>query len=137
MRVYIDANVLFSAAYAEPSRTRAIFELAAAGFCEVITSAYAPDEARRNLLRRYPERVAALDQLASRLGIVSEPNPEFKAWAAALGITEKDVPILAAAAQAGAEWLVSGDRGFASLYGKKPRGVDVMLPAEAIRKLLE
>jgi uncharacterized protein len=137
MRVFIDANILFSAAYLKQSRTRAIFDLAAAGFFEGITSAYALDEARRNLLRRHPDRVAALDQIALGLRIVSEPNAEFRAWAAALGITEKDVPILAAAAQAGVDWLVSGDRGFASLYEKKPRGVDVMLPAEAIRRLVE
>ncbi len=137
MRVFIDANLLFSAAYLEQSRTRAIFDLAAAGFCDCITSAYALDEARRNLLKRHPDRIAALDQTISGLVIVGEPNAEFRPWAATLGITEKDVPIPAAAAQANAAWLVTGDHAFAPLYGKKPRGVDVMLPAEAIRRLVE
>ena len=136
MRLFIDANILFSAAYLGRSRTRAIFDLAAAGFCECITSAYALDEARRNLLKRHPDRLAALDQTAADLAIVREPNMEFRAWAAGLGVSEKDVPILAAAAQASADWLVSGDRGFAPLYGKKLRGVELMLPAEAIRRLI-
>jgi predicted nucleic acid-binding protein len=126
MRVFIDAIILFSAAYLERSRTRAIFDLAAAGFCEYITSAYALDEVRRNLLKRHPDRLAALDQTASHRAIVHEPDMEFRVWARAHGITEKDIPILAAAAQAHADWLVTGDRGFAPLFGKKLRGVELI-----------
>jgi hypothetical protein len=53
-----------------------------------------------------------------------------------LEISAKDGPIVAAAGQAGADWLVSGDRGFSLVYGQRLRGVEVMLPAEALARIL-
>jgi predicted nucleic acid-binding protein len=137
VRVFLDANVLFSAAYLDRSRTRAIFQFAESGLCELNSSAYALDEARRNLLLKHPHRLAELERLIARLAICAEPGAEFVRWAAGLEISAKDAPILAAAAQAGAAWLVSGDRGFSAVYGKALRGVEVMLPAEALARLLE
>ncbi|MGH8701995.1 MAG: PIN domain-containing protein [Burkholderiales bacterium] len=137
MRIFLDANVLFSAAYLDHSRTGAIFKLAEAGLCELISSAYALDEARRNLLRKHPERRAAFERLVARLATCGEPGAEFAEWAAGLEISAKDAPIIAAAALAGADWLVSGDRGFSPVYGKRLRGVEVMLPAEALARLLD
>ena len=136
MRIFLDANVLFSAAYLDRSRTRAIFRLADAGRCELLSSAYALDEARRNLLRKHPERQAELERLVTRLAVCGEPGADFAQWAAGLEISAKDRPIIAAAAQAGADWLVSGDRGFSPVYGRRLRGVEVMLPAEALARLL-
>ena len=136
MRIFLDANVLFSAAYLDRSRTRAIFGLADAGLCELLSSAYAVDEARRNLLRKHPERQAELERLVTRLAVCGEPGAELVQWAAGLEISPKDRPIIAAAAQAGADWLVSGDRGFSPVYGRRLRGVEVMLPAEALTRLL-
>lgn len=136
MRIFLDANVLFSAAYLDHSRTRAIFRLAEAGRCELISSAYALDEARRNLLRKHPERRGEFERLVARLAICGEPGAEFAEWAAGLEISAKDVPIIAAAAQSGADWLVSGDRGFSPVYGRRLRGVEVMPPAEALARLL-
>ena len=137
MRVFLDANVLFSAAYLDRSRTRAIFQLAEAGPCELTSSAYALDEARRNLVRKQPDRQAELERLVSRVAICAEPGTELVQWAAGLEISPKDAPIIAAAAQAGVDWLVSGDRGFSRVYGRKVRGVEIMLPAEALARLLE
>ncbi len=136
MRIFLDANVLFSAAYLGRSRTRGIFRLAEAGTCELIASAYAVDEARRNLARKYPGREAELERLLGRVSICAEPSAEFARWATGLGIPAKDAPIIAAAAQAAADWLVSGDGGFAPVYGRKLRGVEVMLPAVALERLL-
>lgn len=136
MRIFLDANVVFSAAYLDRSRTRAIFRLAEAGLCELLSSAYALDEARRNLLRKHPDRQAELARLVTRLAVCGEPGAEFARWATGLEISEKDRPIIAAAAQAGADWLVTGDRGFSPVYGRRLRGVEVMLPAEALARLL-
>lgn len=137
MRVFLDANVLFSAAYLDRSRVRAIFQLAETGLCELTSSAYAVDEARRNVGLKHPDRRAELERLVGRISICGEPGAELAAWAAGLEISAKDAPIIAAAAQAGAAWLVSGDRGFSRIHGRQLRGVEVMLPAVALARLIE
>jgi uncharacterized protein len=136
VRLFLDANVLFSAAYLDRSRTRAIFRFAEAGRCELVASAYAVDEARRNLARKQPARQPELQALIARIAICAEPTAELVKWAVAAGVPAKDAPILAAAAQAGADWLVSGDRGFAPVHGRRLRGVEVMMPATALERLL-
>jgi hypothetical protein len=41
VRVFLDANILFSAAYRDGSQALLLFELAAAGRCQLMTSAFA------------------------------------------------------------------------------------------------
>lgn len=53
------------------------------------------------------------------------------------GLPPKDAPILAAAVQARADGLVTGDRThFGPLYGRRFEGVLVLSPAEALARLL-
>jgi predicted nucleic acid-binding protein len=49
----------------------------------------------------------------------------------------KDAPILAAAVQAGATLLVTGDQNdFGHLYGQTLRGTQVLPPAAAIERII-
>lgn len=137
MRVFLDANVMFSAAYRTESSFRSLFHLAEAGACELIASAFAVDEARRNIARKHPGRVAEIESLIARIRICPEASAEGVQWASSTGLAAKDVPILAAAVQAGADILVTGDRSdFGRLYGKKLRGTEVLPPAAAIERVL-
>ena len=137
MRVFLDANVLFSAAYRESGSVRAFFTLAASGACDLVASAYAADEARRNVLAKHPQRAADLESLLGRLEICGEPSPGTLAWAIAQRLPTKDAPILAAAVDARCHMLVTGDRThFGALYGRKLRGTVVMLPVDAITLLV-
>jgi uncharacterized protein len=138
VRVFLDANVLFSAAYLPESRTAAIFDLAAAGLCTLVGSAFAIDEARRNLRLKRPRGLPRLDVLVRRLALAPEPTPEHLPWALSQGIIEKDAPILAAAARAGADLLVTGDKThFGSLFGRTLAGVTILPPAEALARILK
>lgn len=137
MRVFLDANILFSAAHRTENSVRVLFRLAEAGACELIASAFAVDEARRNVARKYPANAADLEQLIARLAICQEPAAEDLRWARSTGLPDKDAPILAAAALARADLLVTGDRAdFGALYEKKFRGVEVLPPRTAIERLL-
>ena len=49
MTLFLDANVVFSAAHREESRAQDLVALARGGRCKLLTSAYALEEARRNL----------------------------------------------------------------------------------------
>ena len=137
MRVFLDANVLFSAAYRETGSVRTFFALAEAGACELVSSGYAIDEARRNISVRHPERIADLESLLDRIALCREPAPATLAWAAAQRLPSKDAPILAAAVDARCHLLVTGDRThFGALFGRKLRGTVVMLPVDAIGLLV-
>lgn len=137
MRLFLDANVLFSAAHRETGSVRTFFVLAEAGFCELVSSAYAVEEARRNLVHKYPQRCADLQALTATLAICREANRETLAWAARHGLPQKDVPILAAAVQARARILVTGDRtDFGRLYHKTLGDMSILPPTAALEAVL-
>ena len=123
-RLFIDANVLFSAAYrGDPGVAR----LWSPEPAQLVTSEYAVEEARRNLfaqaqrdrldeLLRYVVRTAAVTLAPDRRAEVD--------------LLEKDWPIVAGALQSGATHLITGDRrDFGPYLGKKILGVWVQAPA--------
>ena len=137
MRVFLDANVLFSAAHRETGSVRAFFDLANAGACTLVSSPHAVEEARRNVAAKHPDRVSGLEQLLGQIEACPEPGKATIAWAAATGLPPKDAPILAAAIEARCQILATGDRSdFGALFGRRMRGTVVMLPADAIELLI-
>ena len=138
MRLFLDANVVFSAAHNSQGNARALFQLAAGSWCRLLSSPYALEEARRNIALRYPAVIRELDRLIAALEVVPEGRPERISRALLLGVPEKDAPILAAAAQAGADCLVTGDkRHFGHLYDRKLESLTVRSPAETLKYLLK
>lgn len=138
MRIFLDANVPFSAAHATASPLRAFFRLAGAGICELLASPYALDEARRNIARKHSSKSAELEQPIAQITVCREAGAEAVRWARSTGLAGKDAPILAAAAQANAAILVTGDRAdFGSLYQQELRGVEVLPPRMALERILE
>ena len=136
-RLFLDANVLFSAAHKPVSAQRLLIEFAARALIEVVSSPYALDEANRNLKRKSPQSGVAWAKIESILQLAIEPDVESLAWAGKL-VVAKDAPILASAARAKVDWLVTGDRAdFGSLFFTTQRGMLVMPPSEAIRRLLD
>src|SRR6185295_16115303 len=108
MRVFLDANVLFSAAYRETGSVRAFFALARAGACELASSGYAMEEARRNILAKHPERIGDLEVLLKQVTPCREPSPATVAWAVGQRLPPKDARILGAAVEARCHILVTG-----------------------------
>ena len=126
-RLFLDANVLFSAAWRENSGLLRLWKLPGA---ELVSSGYAVDEARRNISDT--EARARFENLIDETTIVAEgssaglpPN---------LTLASKDRPILAAAIHAEATHLITGDRkDFGKLFGRRIRGVLIVRPADYLR----
>jgi predicted nucleic acid-binding protein len=130
-RVFLDANVLFSAAYC-----------AEGSFCELwrrkgiqlLTSDYAVQEARRNLTgddgsKRLEQLTATMEIVPSCAGILPSDT------VLDANLPEKDQPILAAAISARATHLLTGDRRhFGNYYGKRVGGVLIQPPAQYLLK---
>jgi predicted nucleic acid-binding protein len=137
MRLFLDANVLFTAAHNPGGRSAALFALARSGACMLVTSPHALEEARRNLRLKHPRAGDVLESLLAVASVVPEVSSKDLAWALDQGLPLKDAPILAAAAQARADVLVTGDRAhFGPLFGKRLRGVEVLPPVDALARLL-
>src|ERR1051326_1275924 len=91
-RVFLDANVLYSAGYKDTSALRKLWELPEV---ELLTSYYAVDEAHRNLAMDKPGQIESLEQLMSAMTIVADPAEAF-ALPDGIDLVEKDRPILLA-----------------------------------------
>jgi predicted nucleic acid-binding protein len=123
-RIFLDANVLFSAAYLELSGLAQLWTLDAV---ELLTSAYAVEEARRNLAIDRREALARLEQLTTTVSIV-DARRSLK-LPGNIRLELKDQPILLAAIHGRADYLLTGDaRHFDHLYGKRIKGVVVLRP---------
>lgn len=105
LKVFLDANVMFSAAQGGASFAL-LWELAAAGKVTLHSNRACFVEARENLLRKRPQAVSAYDALCGRIAEVTDDDASLT-WASNLG-HEKDAPVLAAAAL-GMEVLLTGD----------------------------
>jgi uncharacterized protein len=123
-RLFLDANVLFSAAYRAGAGIEKLWMLED---CVLLTSNYAIDEAQRNL--GSPEQLERLEALlgkVERVPVVSL-DPEARG---SVELREKDWPILGGAVVAGATHLITGDkRDFGSFFGTELFGVMILPPS--------
>lgn len=126
-RLFLDANVLFSAADREDAGVGRLWELPDA---TLLTSGYALEEARRNL--ETDEQKQRLTRLADDLEVVAEAGPA--ALPENVHLPEKDRPILRAALRSNATHLVTGDlTHFGPYLGDEIAGVRVVRPADLLR----
>lgn len=127
VRVFLDANVLFSAAYRENAGLAVLWELRGT---QLLTSAYAVQEAAANLREesqqsrlRYFANLVELADSGARMDRI-----------AGIDLPDKDRPILAAAVEAKANYLLTGDiQHFGKYFGKIVCGVRVERPAEFLK----
>ena len=138
MKLFLDANVIFSAAHREEGRAQDLIALARAGLCELLVSAHAVEEARRNLMLKSAGFELRLDAVLAQTTVAAEAPAALVEWALAQGLPLKDAPILAAAVHARADLLVTGDsRDFGHLFGHVLRGTSVVTPAAALALVLK
>lgn len=122
-RLFLDANILFSAAYRRDSGLLQFWRLPGAILC---SSRYAYEEARFNL--ELPEQQRWLENLARRIHFFEAPSRQLPSG---ISLPEKDAPIFLAALEAQATHLITGDlRDFGAYFGKRIGGILVLRPAQ-------
>jgi predicted nucleic acid-binding protein len=127
MRIFLDANVLFSAAKTDGAVRRLLMLLEKSGR-ECCVDSYVIEEARRNLVAKAPDCVVALERLLSRMKTAGAQRSDA-ALESSLRLPAKDRPVLAAAIHQGCDALVTGDRAhFGALYGRTIHGVTIHSP---------
>src|ERR1700693_6588875 len=125
-RVFLDANVLFSAAYRSDAGLSQLWKLKQVMLC---SSRYAVEEARANLADE--DQRIRLNHLSSSLALFEARD---KGLSRSVLLPEKDRPILLAAIEARATHLLTGDvKHFGPYFGKNVGGVQISLPGEYLR----
>ena len=120
MKVFLDANILFSASF--PKRLLADFLSGLERHAVLLTNVYAQTEAERNVAAKAPKRLIAYQELAKRLQVVP-----LLVFGLDVEPAEKDRPILCGAIAAHADYLLTGDKkDFGHLYGNTIRGVKIV-----------
>ena len=130
MRVFLDANILFSASFSNSHLAEFLDELQ--HHAVLLTNAYAAAEARRNVTAKQPTRLAAHERFVTSLELVP-----LHVFDPGVKLADQDRPILCGAISGSADYLLTGDkRDFGHLFGKIVQGVRIvnvqMLLAELI-----
>jgi predicted nucleic acid-binding protein len=131
MRVFLDANILFSGAQPH-GRMHAFLEvLFKHGEC--ITNTCAVEEARRNLELKFPATLRHLDSLVRNCELIPVSMTDLE-----VELPLKDVPILGGAVAGNATHLLTGDQqDFGVYFGKAVQGVKVVSPKMLAKELVQ
>jgi len=132
VRVFLDANILFSAAKSSGAVRELLHRLAAAGHT-LCADAYVVEEARRNLAAKGLAALVDFERLLDSIEVAPFRPLSLPPRVAAL-VHEKDRPVLAAAVGQACDVLLTGDRThFGALYG----GVLLRVAVHSPRSLVE
>jgi predicted nucleic acid-binding protein len=113
LRVFLDANILFSATH---TPNHGFLRFWTTSEILAMTSLYAVRETRRNCKNQ--SQLQRLEILLERTVIVSDAP--HNALPPGIDLPAKDVPILLAAINAGADVLVTGDKDHFSRWMNRP-----------------
>jgi len=105
MRLFLDANILFTAAHNPGGKAALLIELGIQGHRDLFSSPYAMEKARRNLERKFPHTLDTLNSLQGGIQLVKYPG-DLKSLE---GLAQKDQPIFQAALVSRATHLLTGD----------------------------
>ena len=129
-RLFLDACVLFSAAYTPVSPLRQLWKMADVA---LLASPLVIEEARRNLAVLHPDRLPDLGRLAGKLEVVTATLTKVPPEAERL--PDKDRPILLAAIAGRATHLLTVDKKhFGPLLGKSVGPLLIVTPGQYLRR---
>lgn len=131
MRVFLDANILFSASL--PKSHLALFLEGLAEQADLLSNLYACEEAARNLTAKFPKSLPTFQKFCRVIELVPmgifDPGVE---------IAVKDQPILCGAIAGEADYLQTGDKkDFGHLFGRSVSGVIVVSVELLLRELVD
>jgi len=132
IRVFLDANVLFTAAHNRSGKAALVIELGIRGHWGLATSGFAFEEARRNLAIKFPGALSTLEALRPAMKII----PSGEGMNCPVPLPEKDRPIFEAALRCKATHLLTGDRKHFGPFMNRPKvtsGIIIQTVAEFLR----
>lgn len=138
MKIFLDANVLYSASRSKSGSSFSLFKLKAKFSFVLITSQLALIEAERNLLEK--EDAAVVNnfyQLIKEIRVIKVESDKVKDLLKGI-IYEKDAPILYAALKSDSNYLLTLDKKhfFTQKIKKLKLPLKIMTPGQFIKKVV-
>lgn len=134
MRIFLDANILFSAIKSDGAMRKMIQLLVESGH-ELIADSYVFEEAKRNLQAKYSIDVRDEKQVLDYVQVVAMPRASE--LPTDVELVDKDRQVLASAISLHCDALVTGDAAhFGHLFGQQIGGVTVHSPRSIAESLL-
>lgn len=138
-RLFLDANIFFTATYSATGASRFLFELAREAKVQLVSSLYALKEAQINIEKKIgPDALPLFLSFVSLLTQVDKEEPDralmhkYEKW-----IIPKDLPILLSSISMGVDVLITLDR--KDFMTKRLDQADlpfkIMLPGEYLQNL--
>jgi predicted nucleic acid-binding protein len=116
LRVFLDANVLFIAAYSPEGLAHLLFELGRLDLISLLGSGHVLEGARTNLGLKKPSALEELDSIAGTLELIAIPARRI----GRLNLPADDALVFAAAVAGRATHLLTGDRRHFGPWFNKP-----------------
>lgn len=137
MKVFLDANVFFAAAWSPQGASAEILRQGTRGEVELITSEFVLEEVRRNIEQKRPDALPLLVELLDALDLTLVNPSRSEVERAAQYTILKDAPVVAAAKRASVDYLVSLDRRHLvnDLEVATQSGLEIILPGQLLEKL--
>jgi len=135
-RVFLDTNVLVSALYSADGPPGAILRLHAEDRIAIVVSQLVVEELIRAIRRKLPDALPLLREflLNTPPEVVTDPTAgEIQTFAH--GVNRADAPLLTAAVNARADYLVSGDVAFIREARRLETSVALVTPRELFGSL--
>ena len=133
-RLFLDANVLFTAAHNSRGKAAFLIALSVEGHWQVITSGLTIEETRRNLERKYPCCLPDFEILLHGV----EQVPSGSGVLCPIPLPAKDKPIMEAAIHTQATHLLTGDIKDFGPYMNRPDvcvGITIQTVAQFLDRL--
>lgn len=131
MKIFVDANILFTATYSPQGISSSIILNGKITGLHFSTCAYAVEEARRNLESKAPQALSRLPALLKQCIL----EPTILHGMTPSSLPSKDHPIWLSAIHAGCNVLLTGDKkDFSGLTHSKLR---VLGPAQLFKEILQ
>ena len=128
MRVFLDANVVFTAVHNPEGKAALVIELGGRGLWDVYSSRFAVEEARRNIARKFPQCLHVLMTILRGVRLVEHRVDLYFPE----GLARKDQPIFQAALACRATHLLTGDlKDFGRFMNRPKQTADIRIQTVA------
>ena len=135
-RVFLDTNVLVSALYSADGPPATILRLHVEDRITIVVSQLVVEELVRAIQRKLPDALPLLRELLLNTPPEVVPDPSAdEIQRLAPGVNRSGAPVLAAAVNAGADYLVSGDAAFLREARRLEVTVALVTPRELLGRL--
>jgi hypothetical protein len=131
-RVFLDANVLFTAAHNPAGKAALVIECGGKGHWEIVTNTLAVEEARRNLALKFPDCLPKFELLLLKISV----SPSRVEGTCSFTLSPQDRIIFLSALKCKATHLLTGDIKHFGPFMNKPKitsGIIIQTVAEFLR----